>query len=45
MSYNLELVIRSLQSDLKSRGIVIENNTNTKINNYINDFSEKPQIN
>ena len=44
MSYNLELVIRSLQSDLKSRGIVIENNTNTKINNYINDFSEKPQI-
>ena len=44
MSYNLELVIRSLQSDLKSRGIVIENNTNTKINNYINDFSETPQI-
>ena len=44
MSYNLDLVIKSLQADLKSRGIVIENNTNTKFNNYIQNFSEKQQI-
>ena len=44
MSYNLDLVIKSLQADLKSRGIVIENNTNTKFNNFIQNFSEKPQI-
>ena len=44
MSYNLDLVIKSLQADLKSRGIIIENNTNTKFNNFIQNFSEKPQI-
>ena len=45
MSYNLDIVIKSLQTELNSRGIEFKNGTrDTKINNYMKDISEKPQI-
>ena len=46
MSYNLDLVIKSLQTELKTRGIELNNAKGTKINNYIKDINitEKPQI-
>ena len=45
MSYNLDIVIKSLQTELNSRGIEFKNGTrDTKINNYMKDISENPQI-
>ena len=45
MATNLDAIIKSLQSELKSRGIEIENHSNeAKYNNYMNKFPENPQI-
>ena len=44
MSYNLDLVIKSLQTELKTRGIELNNTNGAKINNYIKDITEKSQI-
>ena len=45
MTSNLDMIIKSLQTELKSRGIDVENNLgNTKYNNYLTDLTEKPKI-
>ena len=45
MTSNLDIIIKSLQTELKSRGIDVENNLgNTKYNNYLTDLTEKPKI-
>ena len=45
MTSNLDVIIKSLQTELKSRGINVENNFgNTKYNNYLNDLNEKSKI-
>ena len=45
MTSNLDLIIKSLQTELRARGIEIEDNTEKqKMNNYVIDTSEKPQI-
>ena len=45
MTSNLDLIIKSLQTELRTRGIEIEENTEKpKMNNYVQDITEKPQI-
>ena len=45
MTSNLDLIIKSLQTELRTRGIEIEDNIEKpKMNNYVKDNSEKPQI-
>ena len=46
MSYDLDVVINTLQKELKTRGIDIDNTSSSpKLNNFMNDKHENRPLN